>query len=75
MQVVEAQIWCRQSVQCYLDQGGLPFRSEVMSYYTQCLQVQQGRLVKLHTLHPPPSIAGLQCGQPSENRWSHGEGK
>ena len=25
-------------MQCHLDQVGLPFRSEVMSYYTQCLQ-------------------------------------
>ena len=25
-------------MQCHLDQIGLPFRSEVMSYYTQCLQ-------------------------------------
>lgn len=73
MQVVEAHSQCRKSVECCLDQCGLPLCSEVVSYYTQCLQVEQQCLVKLHNLQPPLSIAGLQRRQASDNRWSDGE--
>ena len=60
--------------QCYLHQSGLSFRSEVMSYYTQCLQVQQEQLSSCTTCSLPHALlvcsASLQCRQ-AQRRGGH----